>query len=78
MRATISRWGNSLGVRIPKSALEEAHLAEGDHVDVVSEDGKLVLSRQKSRPTLDELVARITPENRHGEVIGDLVGNEVW
>jgi hypothetical protein len=31
------------------------------------------------KPTLDELVARITDENRHGETDwGEVVGNEGW
>ena len=29
MTATISRWGNSLGIRLPKSALQDGHLREG-------------------------------------------------
>jgi len=29
--------------------------------------------------TLEELVAQITPENRHGEIdIGSAVGKEIW
>ena len=35
--------------------------------------------RRKRRYTLDELVAGITPENRHEEIDwGPPVGNEVW
>lgn len=33
----------------------------------------------KPRPTLEELVAGITPENRHPETDwGEAAGNEVW
>jgi antitoxin MazE len=77
--ATISRWGNSLGIRIPKSALEKAQLHEGDQVDVVAEaDGRLVMCRKVSRRSLDDLVAEITPDNRHGDAFPDLTGNELW
>ena len=47
-------------------------------------DGKLVIevttpTRRKRRYTLDELVAGITPDNRHEEIDwGPPVGNEVW
>jgi antitoxin MazE len=78
MRAAISKWGNSLGVRIPKFALEGAHLAEGDYVDVSVENGKLVLVRNEDTPSLDELISMITPENRHGESSEVLVGKEIW
>ena len=77
MKATISRWGNSLAVRIPRAALEEACLAEGDQVDVVTRDGQLVVVKS-SRRSLTELISRITPENRHAETISALAGNEVW
>ena len=30
MAVTVSRWGNSLGIRLPKETLERAHLREGD------------------------------------------------
>ena len=78
MTATISRWGNSLGLRIPKSALAEARLEEGDQVDVVTEGGRLIITRKPSRPRLTDLVAAITPENRHAETVDVLVGKEAW
>ena len=77
MTVTVSRWGNSLGLRIPKAALEEARLAEGDQVSVTVETGQLVI-RKKPRVDLADLVSRITPENRHDEQIPSTVGNEAW
>jgi antitoxin MazE len=54
----VSKWGNSLGVRLPKSVAREAQL-----------DGY----------SLDELVCRITPRNRHDESDwGGPLGDEVW
>ena len=75
----IARWGNSLGLRLPKSVALEAQLDEGDTVDVSVKNGAIVI--RPSRPTysLDRLVARITPRNRHGESNWDEpVGHEVW
>ena len=77
MTVIISRWGNSLGIRIPKAALEEAWLHEGDKVDVLAEDGKLIV-RKTTRRSLAELVAAITPENRHAEQYWPPVGAEEW
>lgn len=34
MTVTISRWGNSLAVRLPKGALEAAGLREGDVLEI--------------------------------------------
>jgi antitoxin component of MazEF toxin-antitoxin module len=40
-------------------------------------DGELILSPRPTLPTLEELIAAITPENRHGETDwGDAVRTE--
>ena len=79
MNATISRWGNSIGVRIPRSVLDQSRLHEGDTVSVtVAPDGSVVL-RPAQRRDLAMLLNAITPENLHGETFADRpVGAEVW
>jgi antitoxin component of MazEF toxin-antitoxin module len=43
------------------------------------EDGKLIIQRSESAPTLDQLLARVTKENLHSAIdTGEAVGNEVW
>jgi antitoxin MazE len=74
---TIARWGNSFGIRIPKAVLEDADLREGDRVDIVSQNGQLVIVKAKKR-TLEELVAKMTLENSHAETLTTRVGNEIW
>jgi antitoxin MazE len=64
----IVKWGNSLAVRIPKPLAEEAGLSEGDKVTLGAADGQIDLRRAERIPTLQELVAQITAENRYGEV----------
>lgn len=32
----VSKWGNSLAVRLPKALVEELGLAPGDEIDIVS------------------------------------------
>ena len=32
----VSKWGNSLGVRLPKALVEELGLKEGDELDVIA------------------------------------------
>jgi antitoxin MazE len=74
----IVKWGNSLAVRIPKVAAEEAGVNEGDPLELQAECGEIKLRRRDRVPTLKELVSRITPENRHGEMLVGLeVGKEV-
>jgi antitoxin MazE len=79
-RAQLVRWGNSLAVRIPESVAEEAALSEGDDLLLRVEGRKsLALKAVDCAPSLDELLARITADNLHGEADwGDSVGNEKW
>ena len=75
----IAKWGNSLGLRLPKAVAREAQLDEGDSVDVSVKNGAIVI--RPSRPTysLAQLVAKITPRNRHDESDwGPSVGRESW
>jgi antitoxin MazE len=66
-KAQLAKWGNSLAVRIPKNVAEQAHLREGDSVVIEALEGHIEVRPAERIPTLDELVAQITPENRHEE-----------
>jgi len=75
----ISRWGNSLGLRLPKSVAREAQVDEGDRVDVSVKNGAIVIRPSRPAYSLEELVAKITPRNRHDESDwGTPVGDEAW
>ena len=75
MRATISKWGNSLALRIPHGLAADAGLHEGSEVDVRVEDGCLIAARVDD---LRALLALITPENVHGDAFAaNPQGNEV-
>ena len=79
MTTQVAKWGNSLGLRVPKSVAVEASIAEGDTVDVVVEDGAIVIRPAGKRYSLDELVQGITAKNQHRETDwGKPVGREVW
>ena len=76
----VSKWGNSLAVRIPRAIVTEARLAEGDRLsfDLVG-DGTIVLRSRRRKYSLDQLVAAIKPGNRHNENgWGAPKGKEVW
>lgn len=75
----IARWGNSLGLRLSKAVALEARLAEGDTVEVSAKDGVLIIRAARPAYSLEELVAKITPRNRHGESDwGEPAGREQW
>ena len=80
MKTQLSKWGNSLALRIPKPVAEAAMLRDGDTLDLdVEGPGAVRMRKPASKATLEELVSRITDENRHGEAEwGEAIGNEVW
>jgi antitoxin MazE len=82
MKVEFLKWGNSLALRVPKAFAQEIGASLGKSANMEVRDGKLVVEvvkpRRKRRYTLEQLVAGITPENRHSELEwGRPVGNEV-
>ncbi|MBR3503407.1 MAG: AbrB/MazE/SpoVT family DNA-binding domain-containing protein [Clostridia bacterium] len=79
MQATIQRWGNSQGIRLPKSVLTAAHLCENDAVSIDVQSDRIILRKIPQRRTLDDLFA-----DYHGDYVpseidtGADVGLEVF
>lgn len=79
MRTRISKWGNSLAVRLPKPFVDELGLAHGAEVEIVLRDGRIVLTAAGREYGLEELVDGITSENLPAETDwGRPQGREVW
>ena len=79
MRTRISKWGNSLAVRLPKPFMEELGLGEGAEVEITVRDGQLIMMAANREYLLEDLVRGITPQNRHQESDwGRPKGREVW
>jgi antitoxin MazE len=76
MKARVIRRGGEVLVALPA---ELGPKLPNDQVDVMERGNEIVISSVRSKPTLEELVAGITEENRHDETDwGPPVGNEVW
>jgi antitoxin MazE len=74
----VQKWGNSLGIRIPGPFAEQLNIIEGSDIEVLLLEGEIVLRPIRLKPTLEELLAGITPENRHDEInFGKSEGNEL-
>jgi antitoxin MazE len=84
MTTTISKWGNSVGIRIPSSTLKSAGFTLGDKVNAEVQGNRAILlravERTRSKVDINALIARITPDSlpdvREFETIP--VGKEVW
>ncbi|MGL5939726.1 MAG: AbrB/MazE/SpoVT family DNA-binding domain-containing protein [Waterburya sp.] len=79
MSIKIARWGNSLGIRIPKQIVEQAQLQEGDEIEISREENRLILTPQKKKYTLEQLLDGMNEEHLHSEVDwGEPMGKEQW
>jgi antitoxin MazE len=78
--ATVSRWGNSLGLRLPKPVAKATGLKAGSKVAIAAvEDGMITITPVHKRPSykLEDLLSQVTECNRHTEIDwGGDVGNE--
>ncbi|MFD2334549.1 AbrB/MazE/SpoVT family DNA-binding domain-containing protein [Cohnella sp. GCM10020058] len=73
----VQKWGNSLGIRIPKSLAMKVGIEEGTEIDLDIEEGHLVIKPKSEK--LDELLSQITPDNVHSEIpTGKPQGREAW
>ncbi|TAM74376.1 AbrB/MazE/SpoVT family DNA-binding domain-containing protein [bacterium] len=63
MQVTVSRWGHSLGIRVPKAIADDLRLTEGAVIDIEPLDGGFVLRPAARVPitrySLADLVKRM-------------------
>ncbi len=78
MKTRVKKWGNSLGLRIPKLFADEVGLEKESSVEMSLQDGKLIVSPIAApNPSLSELLAGITEANIHREEdFGPAAGDE--
>jgi antitoxin MazE len=78
MKTTAQKWGNSLAIRVPKSVALQVGLKAHDDLDIVVEEGNVVLKPHLRRVyRLEDLVKRITAKTVHNELdFGGPVGRE--
>ena len=54
MNATLKQWGNSIGLRIPKEAMESSNLRLNDDLEILTFNGGITL-KKKSKKTFGEI-----------------------
>jgi antitoxin MazE len=80
MRTRVKKWGNSLGLRIPKTFADEINLKENSSIEMMMQEGTLLITPVTEREwTLEELLVGVTDENRRHEWdAGPAEGEETW
>ena len=79
MTTTIQKWGNSLGLRIPKEIARRVDIREGSPISFSIEEDTLILKRsRKQEYTLDGLLRNFDKKTQHKIVDwGSDVGTEI-
>jgi antitoxin MazE len=77
MQTTVSKWGNSLALRLPRHIAEEVKLFEGSTVCVEIEDGSLRVTPTRKRSKLSELLEG-EPSKAAEFDWGKPLGDEAW
>jgi antitoxin MazE len=80
MVAKVQKWGNSQGLRLPKHVLENADIAVGDPVEVIAQEGQIIIKKVAKRKfDLAEMISQM-PRNYkvREESFGKPVGKEEW
>ena len=81
MQATIQKWGNSQGIRIPKAFLEALGMRENDLVELNRVDDNIVITKVKKEKELTlEDIFKDYDGNYVAEEFdwGPPIGKEVW
>lgn len=58
MSAKIQKWGNSLGIRIPKSIIEKANLNKNSEVEIENKNGAIIIFPRQKKLSLDSLLSQ--------------------
>lgn len=79
MISTVQEWGNSQGIRIPKSILKEANISTGQKVEIAVESGNIILKNISKRKSIKELFDGFNGSYKESEVDwGTPAGKEIW
>jgi antitoxin MazE len=79
MQTTVSKWGNSLALRLPRHIAESVRLTEGQTVEFEIEDETLIVRPTRKRLKLANLLADYHRRDPKDEIDwGQPVGDEIW
>jgi antitoxin MazE len=79
--ATIVKWGNSQGIRLPKMLLDSVNMSENDTIEITAKDNSLILKKADNahQKTIEELFEDFDGEYEPINIDwGDPVEDEVW
>jgi antitoxin component of MazEF toxin-antitoxin module len=76
MQARVSKWGNSLAIRLPQAAVKSLRVQEGEQVELSIKGDRLEIRAARPRYRLADLIGEITPDNQPDPMDFPPVGEE--
>lgn len=78
MTIQISKWGNSLGLRLPRALARQIGVSAGQRVEVSVQGSRLIVEPAAPAYVLEDLLVNMTPATmREAFDWGDDVGGEI-
>lgn len=78
MTTKIQKWGNSLGIRLPKAIFQDSKFYEGAELSIEEKGSEIILKVVKRKyPTLKEIMKTIKPGDFQKYDWGPPVGKEI-
>ena len=78
----ITKWGNSLGFRIPRGIADGLNIQAGDTLELTPAEGGLLVKKTEAkgkRYALADILDSFAPSSAHPEVnFGNPQGEEIW
>lgn len=78
MHTIARKWGNSLGIRIPKIFSDKISIHDGSSLEIEMSDDSLMIKPEKKYSLID-FIKKISNDNLHSEIsFGKPEGKEIW
>ena len=86
MLATLQKWGNSHGIRVPKQLLNDLNIKVNDKLNIEVENDKMIIKKEKTHKTLKERledfykkpISKIKKIEVEEIDTGSPIGDEIW
>lgn len=79
MECKLQKWGNSVGIRIPKSMLKELNWQINDLCELKIEERNLIMAKKEKTISLEERFENYNGDNLSEDFVWDEPqGKEIW
>lgn len=55
VKVTVNKWGNSIGIRLPKAVTESLDIKDTDTLEIKVQDHAIILTKPENEITIEEM-----------------------